>query len=795
MTKQKRHVGSQSNGTQIEESQKPDLSRRKILKAFAIAPITADPLGNTIIRTLETGEIKEINARDDYLTIEVIRPLDLLKLTFQFYNCKYQKREQLTFVVKNKRKQPSYMVVKFPSQHTLEQAFLEADNPANNEPLSLPARFIRAGSSRLVYALPMEFQGIPLTMEHLLDWKAYKLKINQRARIKLAQVASKVSVQTNLVLKGKKILQNYRYVQGQELSNRKLNLNDNPKFKQQSDGKYDIAHLQKVIPSSEMIRINEEVLSAVKKKEQLKIAPPGELETAIEAPTRLIISPNQLNDFTHVEKINDDKTTQYAHPKGDPNSLVINDPLNVNSGSIVELWHTRMGVKLKNGFINENGYQNLKTIRALWSSDYGSPGIEQPFRSALDSRDRYLLVRETSDYGIKGYTPKPVQAKKLILSTLGSWLNFDGNFDYPDRAGKGLELLKWQHRSTMGRDHFVKVVLAGFLYPFGHKASLVKITERKVDPKTKVAANRKRYFVVVMEKEKLYAARDEKNEFIPFPFQAVEVLTDATPNLDHTNSIENLGTAPPKSEYDEESPAEIPVYNFWMEVGGKPFLFDLLTTDKEGQTSFLRLPMIFISESGAFDGNAINKITNKYNNAVDRTVSPANGQVLAYAESLVEGDTNFITQSISFIGGPANLGKNNAIKFRPLMKSASVMVKAVEELTGEKSPVDIRLHDDQNDAGLFAELISSKMLDFNGSGDKSGGMMNPNAGIKALSKLQGPIGGQVDKMANLDFDPTEFLTIMHHLVEWQSFLVSFLFSICSLEILILKMKAPISPIH
>ena len=41
---------------------------------------------------------------------------------------------------------------------------------------------------------------------------------------------------------------------------------------------------------------------------------------------------------------------------------------------------------------------------------------------------------------------------------------------------------EWKHRATMGRDHEVKVVYAGFLFPFGHKASLVKVTERKFAP-------------------------------------------------------------------------------------------------------------------------------------------------------------------------------------------------------------------------------------------------------------------------------------------------------------------------
>ena len=731
------------------------ISRRRILKSFSIAPFSIDHLSNAFINIIDSNDVKDIHAKDNYISLEVIRPVDLLKLTYRFYNCKYQKREQYTFVVKDKKKKPSYMVIVFPSQHTLEQAFLEAENPANNETLKLPARFIRAGTSRLVYEFPIDFQGIPLIMEKLLDWTPYKLKISQRARIKLLQVAKPISPNKKLTISNKTFSKDYLPLQNRILGKRSLNVAENPKYKNQHEQKYDVANLQKVIPANEMIRINEQPLGVSSKKVQLKVAPPGNLETAIEAPTRLIISPNQLNDFIHSNEVNDEKNVQYPYPKGDINSISINDPLNTSLGSIVELWHSRMGVKLKNGNINENKYAALKTIRALWSTDYNAPGIEQPFRASLDSRDRHLLVRETSDYSIKGYTPKPVQAKKLMLSTLGSWLDFDGNFDYKDREGKGLEILKWQHRNTMGRDHFVKVVLAGFLYPFGHKASLVKITERKVDPKTKVAVNYKRYFVVVMEKEMLYDVRDDKNNFMPFPFQSVEVLTDATPNLDHTNSIINLSTEPPKTDYDNTQ-TELPVYNFWMEVGNKPFLFDLLTTDREGQSTSMKLPMIFISETGAFTSSAVNQINNAYNNAIDRITAPINGQIIAYAESLVEGDTNFETQSMKFGSNSFNLSKTNAIKFHPVMQSAKVKVKAVEELTGDSGPVDIKLHDDANDAGVFAELITGKMLDFNGSADKSGGMMNPNAGISALSKLQGPVGGAVDKMANLDFDPMEF---------------------------------------
>ena len=727
-------------GRRGTERSRNTLSRRKAIKTLGISPFLFDPLGEAIINIFDSKRV----GKDNVVTVEVIRPIDMLRLTFRFHNCKFHKKDFLTYVIKAKKKQQAYMVVEFPSQHTLEQAFLEVQNPSGNEPPKLPAKFIRADRSRLVYRLPMDFEGIPLIMDRLLDWSPYQLVLNSRAVTEIKTAIPKAPGGLKL---------NKKSLPGKKAPLPRINIRDNPKYKLQSNNKYSTQNLRKTLYNPNLSTTSVKGKTKRVAVNLKKVAPPGALETAIEAPARLIISPNQWNDFIHRRKVHE-KIIKYLYPKGGTGMLKTNDPLNTDEGTIVELWHSRLGVKLKGGIINENSYRHLQTIRALWSTDYSSPGIEKPFRASLDSRDRYLLVRETSDYGIHGYTPKPVLANRLMLTGLGAWLDFDGNFDYPDRGGKGLEILRWQHRSTMGRDHYVKVVMAGYLFPFGHKASLVKITERKLDKKTKVAVNRKRYTVVVMEKEKLYAGRDPKNKFIPFPFQSVEILNDATPKLDHTNSILNLGTEAPKSKYDN-SDTQVPVYNFWMESGGKPLQFSFLATDREGQVAELKLPLIFISESGAFDKNAVEQITDAYNTSTSRVTASASGQVIAYAESLVEGDTSFETSGLMFGSTLYDGGKNN-IRFHPVIQSARVKVKAVEELTGSCEPVDIRMHDDDNRAGLFAELIKPAMLDFNGSTDKSGGMFNPNAGISALSKLQGPIGGNVEKMANLDFDPSEF---------------------------------------
>ena len=67
-----------------------------------------------------------------------------------------------------------------------------------------------------------------------------------------------------------------------------------------------------------------------------------------------------------------------------------------------------------------------------------------------------------------------------MLTALGGWL--DSRVLFETLPDGGLTIEEWKHRAALGRDHEVKVVYAGFLLPFGHRASLVKITERKFAP-------------------------------------------------------------------------------------------------------------------------------------------------------------------------------------------------------------------------------------------------------------------------------------------------------------------------
>jgi hypothetical protein len=117
-----------------------------------------------------------------------------------------------------------------------------------------------------------------------------------------------------------------------------------------------------------------------------------------------------------------------------------------------------------------------------------------------------------------------------------------------------------------------RIVYDGFLYPFGHRASLVKVTEREVrapDPtivNSPAAYMRQRMFIGV-EREKTYAG-------LPYTFsgrempllQKVRIKTRVTPEIDPPSFI---GTA-----------------SFWVDVGpGIFFPFHLSGVNLAGKTA------------------------------------------------------------------------------------------------------------------------------------------------------------------------------------------------------------------
>ena len=451
------------------------------------------------------------------------------------------------------------------------------------------------------------------------------------------------------------------------------------------------------------------------------VAPPAATDTAIEAPYRLILSPDELARWRHA-----------LAP--------------VIRGDWTELWLTRLGTGRGDGD---------PRVRAIWSPDFQADAVDSPvpdlFRMSLSGGDRNEIVHLTSNYRIPGYRPTPVGTEQFTLSALGAWLKVEGNWD-PPKLNEGAELTveHWRHEAMMGRDQFVRVVRRGFLCPLGHRAVKVTVTERKflhrqgAQTPGNVAYLYQREFIIVREKTRTYGHRH-------MPLRSVTFKTETTPNL-HVASGQVPGSAPGKA--------------FWarIDTGGGAIDFQGLVqgTEGEGRQGEWTMPLIWVD--GNEDQHNIAPVLKEYNQTHlpdhPRRKRPFSGQTLAFAPASKPGDTAFEAADLSFEAFPVASG--DGPHFRPDMKQANVDVPAVKQLLGTNAPSKIEWEPSYvngsggkigNKGDVFAKLIGSTPLEF--ATEKVGGMVAPDIDISGLSRSLGPVGGPVSQMVNGSFRPQD----------------------------------------
>ncbi|MGE3297949.1 MAG: hypothetical protein AB7I68_11450 [Porticoccaceae bacterium] len=386
------------------------------------------------------------------------------------------------------------------------------------------------------------------------------------------------------------------------------------------------------------------------------------------------------------------------------------------------------------------------------------------------------------------YVPLPFHARQLMLSPLGGWLKSRGKWEPPrpaqpsrwleaidvlrdrhwadvlapiarraaapllradkasDRllemfvpaapvaAAGALDLSEWVHVATQGRDHYVRVVYEGELWPFRHRAALVKITEREFRRNSAsglvVACLVQRMFIVVREPEKTLDRRDN-------PFTRVRLTTLITPDL-----AEPLVNAPFHR-------------TFWVEVGPgaqrQKFHFHAIGTDQANRAVDFTIPLVFASITDV--DKRIADVAGLYN-ADSQRGADAPGHKIAYTPLRGTENALLASQSLLFDADPS--GAN------PALHSAAVHISQLEDLLGNSAPADIAYdstyttkgYDAANRTGVFATLITPQPLAFRA--DQAGGIATPNQILTALSDQQGPVAGDVAKARADNFDPAAY---------------------------------------
>ncbi len=430
--------------------------------------------------------------------------------------------------------------------------------------------------------------------------------------------------------------------------------------------------------------------------------------TAIEVPYRLVLSPNAASRWEHA----------FA-------------PVTDSAKKRTELWHTRLSVDAKAG--------------AVWSPDYvagledAPPPDQFPFRMSLNKRYRHQIVRLSADRTLGGSAQFDLH--QLMLSSQGAWLSAHGQW------ATTLPLIEWRHIITAGRDQYARVVEEGFLFPLGHRAVIVTITERKVqmgkdqvNEGKPVAALRQRKLIFVRQPQRRYNHRH-------VPFRTVTVKTLVTPNLD-----------PPELS---QVPPGVADTGFWPRVNAEDFLFHVVATDWEGREVEFRVPQMFIMKSLANDTAKAKQFVNAFNGLSEtdaRRARPIDGQKIAFAPAQTSGDTTLETTQLVFAAAGANAAQP---RFLPTMFSASVDVPPARHISGSGAPSKIAFDEDYlnaagsnfgNNGEVFAYLVDAQ-TPVRFTSDKTGGIVAPSFDISGLSRAFGPVGGDIADFANGNFNP------------------------------------------
>ncbi|MCG7353274.1 hypothetical protein [Roseomonas mucosa] len=323
------------------------------------------------------------------------------------------------------------------------------------------------------------------------------------------------------------------------------------------------------------------------------------------------------------------------------------------------------------------------TLRAIGSKDFvpgafdrtGRPPDRGPgpswipgrrrFRAALDAYDRHALVglsglhglpvipRRNGDgtlhsslvvppdsYMLTGldltdekdqaiYIPEPLSTRLLTLSAMGATLDLDARFTPPaalrDKDGNNLfeafSLERWRSRIVLGREIVTEVLYKGFLFPLGHRATLVKVTERRFEspppgtPGGPVAFLTQRLFIQVASPTKTYGAVGQPFAGRGWPARSVEFVTRQTPDLIEPFLPRMDG---PGGAYTEHPRGTLRRPGgsglvFWPRTHFGPGGDVRFRVRVDGASDIVSMPLIFVDNAAAHEPREVLRVVEYYN--------------------------------------------------------------------------------------------------------------------------------------------------------------------------------------
>jgi hypothetical protein len=440
------------------------------------------------------------------------------------------------------------------------------------------------------------------------------------------------------------------------------------------------------------------------------------------------------------------------------------------------------GLNLKVVSVTDDGFSLTLGLPApLTSALSTSTGLIVPVKLYPISQDDRRQIIELDQ---QPQEPLPLAMNQLILSAIGAWTMFEGNFDpltAKSTTNRPYDMEKVIYRIAQARDYFVEVDYKGYLWPFGHNATLLKVTKRtfysvkqNLDPQQNICYLRTQFFVAVREKTRVINTVAGHGQELPFV--RVDIDTEITPALFADPTDTNPGSF-------NACHAEF----FWPSLALKqPYSFAMHGYDPAAPSTPVpfSMPLMFVSSdiSTATGGSpcpaspppaSLCAVLNEYTADANTAFRTADfgGQSVHFAPSIKIGDTEQHVGSMTFTAqllnntgpydSPASYSNDgeDLIAFRPILDYANVDVPAVRVFTGQpataaKTPanggpaalvkviyapvyVQNSFGADQkpNPTQIYLQIKDDATLKFPGA--QGGGMASPKASMQGLSRNLG----------------------------------------------------------
>jgi hypothetical protein len=711
--------------------------------------------------------------------VSVLRPDDLLNLEISAVNLRLDATDGAhPMLVVDDPQEPALLVVRFPAQTTFEEAFFD-DSPSGdpNDPGALPpeqkqdppkpppapppgmhtiagsppgkVRFRLGGDSRLVFRVPPQAQ-IPYTIEGLLDWSPFDLVVAPIADVPAGgappadpTIREPAATESTLQLPFRLHL-SPTHATGWVHATGVV----------EHDGRAELWHTRLAARGRDgaLREADDEHTIGLRAIWSPDYAPGQPVPSPGQSGMSDALAPMDIADRHQIVILTSafDGYAKNAYRRFVPTPIqarmVMLSPLGGWLRSF-GAWDPPTKIKPRRrlgGIRLDEVFRRSELLRIAGGE---APHAIVPDREVVQPAPAPAPAPQAAQ-AASGRFAGPVSSATLNLDPeLSSLTRFE-----LDKDG-ALDLSQWAHVAAQGRDHYVRIVYEGRFKDIGHRASLVKVTERRFEPPAPgappVAYLRQYMYIVVREPERVYSGLADDGRGLPF--RRLRLTTLVTPHINYPY--------PP-------SPAAITDRSFWVMVGGADFHFHGYGEDHDGRPVDFNRALIFVPNSETQLADINTKTRNAAARARLRMAVP--GQKLAYAPGGGGDNTTFVTQSIDV----DNEGDAREPFFSPRMWKADVVVPAVEALTGAGSVTQIRYEKTYlaggfgaaaNKTGLFAQVVHQKgdVLDDTGglavafNAQQAGGFSTPSLDVKCLTRATGPLGGTPDQALADAFVPAD----------------------------------------